>query len=280
MKFQGSFPALVTPFRQNYAINFSELQELLALHQRYSDGIVVLGSTGEGWLLSDLEQRQVVEQAVAHFEGTLIININCWSPDHFAQKVKLFESCLDKTTAFLLAAPPYLKLSSQQVADFFTDCAQVSPLPIIAYHIPSRNGIKFDETVIRCLSEHPNIVGIKETVAAHLRHYGSQHRLNVFAGEDSFLAEPFIEASINVGGNLFPDLFSACPEQINWERWQSLLGVANNPLVIKELMFQKNMISFPGARPPLRTLSPEIGARLGRDLVKVLTQPEREVELS
>lgn len=274
MKFQGSFPALVTPFQQNYAIRFSELHELLAIHQRYSDGIVVLGSTGEGWLLSELEQRQIVEQATAHFDGTIIVNMNCWSQSHFAQKVKLFEACLDKVSAFLLAAPPYLKMTSEQVSDFYTDCAQISPVPIIAYHIPTRNGITFDEHTLQTLSAHPHIVGIKETVASHIQNYGTHHRLSVFAGEDSFLAEPFIEASINVGGNLFPDIFSACPQQINWAKWQSLLSLGNNPLVIKQLMFQNQMISFPGGRPPLRTLPQEICARLEREMSGILLKEE------
>lgn len=258
MKFQGSFPALITPFWENYTINFAELYQLLEMHARYSDGLVLLGSTGEGWLLSDLEQKQIVEQTTARFNAPIIVNMNCWSAAHFTQKLKLFEDSLDKITAFLLAVPPYLRLNSYQVINFYEECAQISPLPIIAYHNPSRNGVNFDSMVYEFFAAQNNIIGVKETVHNQLKNYGSQYRLALFTGEDNFILEPFVETSINVGGNLFPDIFSACPQQINWEKWQQVTSLGGNPLIIKELMFQNQLISFPGARPPLGMLAESV----------------------
>jgi 4-hydroxy-tetrahydrodipicolinate synthase len=266
MKFQGSFPALVTPFYENYKINFSNLSQLIEMHNKYSDGLVLLGSTGEGWLLSDLEQKQIVEHVCQSFQGPIIVNITCWNAWHYAQKVELFEHSLDKVQAFLLAAPSYLKLTTAQVINFYAECAQLSPLPIIAYHIPSRNGVTFDSTVFDFLAHEPHIIGVKETVASELKSYGSQYRLALFAGEDSFLAEPFINTSINVLGNLLADIFSACPEQINWHHLAPLMSLANNPLIIKQMMFNHGLIQWPGARPPLGILPPNI-----REQVKSLS---------
>lgn len=278
MKFQGSFPALITPFYHNDMINFSDLSRLLEMHTRYSDGLVVLGSTGEGWLLSDKEQKQVVDQVTTGFQGPVIINMSCWSPKHFLEKIKLFDTAIDKAHAFLLAAPPYLKLSSYQVIAFYEECARLSPLPIIAYHIPSRNGVAFDNLVFEFLGAETNIIGVKETVASQLQNYGSQYRLSLFAGEDSFLSEPFIDTSINVGGNLFPDIFAACPEQINWAKWQHLMSLANNPLVIKELMFQQNLLSFSGSRLPLGTLPTPICDQISTfDIKELLITPSAAV---
>lgn len=275
MKFQGSFPALMTPFRENYTINFAELYQLLEMHARYSDGLVLLGSTGEGWLLSDLEQKQIVEQATVRFNAPIIVTMNCWSATHFTQKLKLFEDSLDKITAFLLAVPPYLKLNSYQLINFYEECAQISPLPIIAYHNPSRNGVSFDSMVFEFLTAQNNIIGVKETVQSQLKNYGSQYRLALFTGEDHFIVEPFVETSINVGGNLFPDIFSACPQQVNWDKWQQVMSLGGNPLVIKELMFQSKLISFPGARPPLGQLADTLRHKI-KSLAHTLLANENE----
>lgn len=254
MKFQGSFPALITPYSENNRVNFKEIENLVNLHQNYSDGLVIFGSTGEGWLLSEDEQRAIIRTIKKQFSKTVIASVNAWTPDEFTKKSLFFndESSLD---AVMLAAPPYLKLNEHQVLKFFETCASASPCPVIIYHIPARNNVVFTPRIMQLLSEHPNIIGIKETIWSNWLEYQHLPGLIRFAGEDSFLSHSFVTNSINVGGNIYPWIFSTRPDEFNFNLWQELiLNKGANPLIIKDLMTYAGLIHLSNGREPLGKL--------------------------
>jgi dihydrodipicolinate synthase/N-acetylneuraminate lyase len=258
MKFQGSFPAIITPYSEDHQINFDEFKNLLKMHMHYSDGIVLCGSTGEGWLLSLEERSRLLMHTQASFSKPIIVSTPVWSVKDFKETLHALEPNLHAVTAILLSAPSYLKLNEDQVLNFFESCASLSPVPIIAYHIPSRNNIIFTPAIMNFLSQHPQIIGIKETRWSHIEQYHHLPNLIQFAGDDEFLKSPLIKASINVGGNIFPELFSKQLSTFPWDEWQKLLNLANNPMIIKFLMQNQGLISCSHARDPLIHLSKRI----------------------
>jgi 4-hydroxy-tetrahydrodipicolinate synthase len=283
MKFQGSFPALITPYKQDGTINTIELAQLSLMHMHYSDGLVLCGSTGEGWLLDSQEQRDLFDHVHAHYTKPIILNTSVWSATSFQHIVTFLGNRVEHISAFLLAAPPYLKLNENQLMDFFKVCANSSPIPIIAYHIPSRNGVVFTPKIMEFFSEHPNIVGIKETCWQHFEKYLELPNLIHFAGDDEFLTSPLVTASINVGGNIFPEYFAQRSLFFPWGDWQKLLAKASNPLVIKALMQHQGIIAHAHARDPLGTLDAHLYKEVVctfEDLLMVLHQNITALELT
>ena len=262
MKFHGSFPALITPFTKEKKINYIELNQLAEMHMHHSDGLVLCGSTGEGWLLSLEEKLQVIKNVQHVFKKPIIVNSCVWSADDFLSFVKAVDHLTNNIEAFLVAAPPYLKLNERQTLQFYKVCAEASPKPIIVYHIPSRNNIEFTNDLMDFFNDHPHIIGIKETRWSHIEDYIHLSNMIQFAGDDEFIGSSLIQSSINVGGNLFPEIFSQYPHTFPWQDWQKLLNMAANPLVIKVLMAHHGLIEHAACRDPLGEVPPSLAQQI------------------
>ena len=254
MKFHGSFPALITPYNKDKSINFIEISQLARMHMHYSDGLVLSGSTGEGWLITLQEQRKIFEIVHQEFSKPIIVNAPIWSAAGLEQMLSCFEDHIEHIAGLLIAAPSYLKLNEHQVIRFFESCAAISPIPIIVYHIPSRNNIIFTQEIMAFISDHPTLIGIKETRWDNFEKYFYLPNIIRFAGDDEFLSSPLVTSSINVGGNLYPKEFSKKSAYFDWSSWQKILNMATNPLVIKTLMHHHKLIAENAAREPLGQL--------------------------
>ncbi len=162
-RFRGSYVALVTPFTGDGRVDFEALGELCEFQvQNGTDGIVVLGTTGESSTMSHEEDEDVVRCAIAAVKGRVPIIAGAGSNSTETSIMKA--AAYDKlgADAVLLITPYYNKANERGMIRHFTDVADRLSVPVIAYNVPSRTGCALSARAVAALAEHPNVAGIKE----------------------------------------------------------------------------------------------------------------------
>lgn len=160
--FKGVATAIVTPFNEK-GIDFESFGKLIEWQiQEGVNGIVACGTTGEGSTLSDEEHRMAIKFVVDQVNGRVPVIAGTGSND-IAYAIDLTKfACEAGADAMLVVTPYYNKATQKGLVELFTKIADESTKPIILYNVPSRTGINMTAQTCQILSEHPNIVGMKE----------------------------------------------------------------------------------------------------------------------
>ncbi|MDO4266080.1 MAG: 4-hydroxy-tetrahydrodipicolinate synthase [Eubacteriales bacterium] len=159
----GSIVALVTPFHEDGSVNYEKLEELLEWHvANGTDGILVLGTSGESSTLSHEEDAEVLKFTVKTINHRLPViagsGSNCTQTA--VDKSKEFEQL--GADQLLVITPYYNKATPLGMIRHFTTVAEAVKLPVIMYNVPGRTGCSLSEEAVKELSRVPNICGIKE----------------------------------------------------------------------------------------------------------------------
>lgn len=155
--------AMVTPFDEKGEVDYEQAKKLaLALLDSGSDGVVVVGTTGESPTLIRQEEYCLfteVKTAVGG-RGTVIAGTGSNSTAEALEATKEAERI--GVDACLLVVPYYNKPTQEGLYQHFKTVAQSTSLPCILYNVPSRTVTNMSaDTVIR-LSQIDNIIGVKE----------------------------------------------------------------------------------------------------------------------
>ena len=270
MKISGNYTALVTPFKKNGKIDFNKLDELLDFQiKNQTDGIVLLGATGESHLLDGYEKRKIMQFAVKKVDGKFPIIAGLTQTSTCDTIAEAHARFVDGADAILVCTPSYIKPTQNALFKHFQEIADESYLPIIIYNNPSRTGVNLEFETIKKLSFHSNIIGIKEADT----NFGNIAKLSqlinesfaLICGNDEFLL-PLLSlgatASISVIGNIMPDLVHEVINTYTISPSQALemynyfspiiyaLSLAPNPVAIKYIMQKFEMIKS-NLRKPL-----------------------------
>ena len=166
MEIGGIFPALVTPFASDESVSLSGVRENVC---RYNEtrvaGYVVLGSTGESVMLSREEADSVLATAreAAGSDKLLIAGTGAESTAETIARTK--RAAVLGYPVALVKTPYYYKpvYRAETYIRHYRAVADASPIPILLYSVPQFTGISLETPEILTLSEHPNIVGIKDS---------------------------------------------------------------------------------------------------------------------
>lgn len=163
MKLEGSIVALVTPFHPDGSVHYEKLEELLKYHLNHeTDGIVILGTTGEATTLTDEEKEKIISLSVEVVNHRIPLIVGAGSND--TQKAILLAEKYSKMGVdYILSITPYYnKTNDAGLIAHFQAIADHSSVPVILYNVPSRTGMQIKISVLEVLSKHKNICGIKE----------------------------------------------------------------------------------------------------------------------
>jgi len=161
----GIFPPIPTPFL-NGKVAYNKLEANIEKWSKTGiKGFIVLGSNGEYVYLSEEEKREVVETVVQSSPDDLLViaGSGCESTE---ETLKLTRDCAKLGAhAALVITPHYYgdKMSADALIKHYTVIADNSPIPIILYNVPKFTHISLTVNTVSTLSEHPNIIGIKES---------------------------------------------------------------------------------------------------------------------
>ena len=160
---KGSIVALITPFHEDGSVNFEKLGELLEMHVASgTDGILVLGTTGESSTMSHEEDDSVVKYTIEKINHRLPVVVGAGSNDTQTAIDKSIKYEKMGTDYLLIITPYYNKANEGGMIAHFTKVADSVHIPVIMYNVPGRTGCKLSEHAVQVLSKHPNICGIKE----------------------------------------------------------------------------------------------------------------------
>ena len=159
----GSIVALVTPFNEDKSIDFEGLERLVDFHlENGTDGILVLGTTGETSPMTDAEDFAVAEAVVKQVAGRIPViggaGSNC-TEESLNKALGLQQRGID---GLLLITPYYNKSNEEGIYQHFVQVMDRVDVPCIFYNIPGRTGCSISERNVARLREHPNAWGIKE----------------------------------------------------------------------------------------------------------------------
>jgi 4-hydroxy-tetrahydrodipicolinate synthase len=161
--FEGSFVALVTPFKDDESLDEAKLKELIELQiDGGTHGIVPCGTTGESPSLTEEEHDRVIELTVETVNGRVPIIAGTGSNSTMRTLRATEHAKAAGADAALIVTPYYNKPNQQGLYAHYMKIADSVDIPIVIYNVPGRCGTDIlSETVAR-LAEHPNIVGLKE----------------------------------------------------------------------------------------------------------------------
>jgi len=161
---RGCFPAVVTPFTQDGAIDEAGFQENIRfVIDGGAGGVVVAGCTGESWALEEDEKARLYELGVEAAGGRapVIAGTPGMTPK---QVLRLAERAEAAGAAGIMVQPPACSLpGNDELVDFFGEVAVRARLPVMAYNIPKRVGVSMSPRLIARLAEIDNIVAIKQS---------------------------------------------------------------------------------------------------------------------
>ena len=155
--------AIVTPFRDDGAVDFDAFQSLARhLVANGSDGLVVAGTTGESPTLSDDERLDLFRAAIEAVgeSATVVAGTGTYSTHH---SVHLTERAHELgADGFLVVTPYYNKPPPRGIVAHFTEIARATDRPIVVYNIPARVVLNIEPETISRLAEIENVRAVKQ----------------------------------------------------------------------------------------------------------------------
>jgi 4-hydroxy-tetrahydrodipicolinate synthase len=274
-RFQGSFVAMVTPFR-NGKVDEVKLKELVELHvTNGTDGLIPCGTTGEAPSLSHDEHHRVVELVIEAARGRIRVvpGTGSYSTSDAIEMTKHAERA--GAAGALVVNPYYNKPTQEGLYRHFRAVAESVAIPVLVYNIQSRTAVNVETaTLARLVRDVKNIVGVKEAsgsldqMSQVIAACGPD--FSVLSGDDN-ITLPLLAIGgsgvVSVIANIVPretaDLVHAALEG-DWKRARDLhyrlfplaraAFLETNPIPIKEMMAMAGMLE-PEFRLPMCRMS-------------------------
>ena len=272
--FQGSMVAIVTPMNSDGSLDIKSFKSLLDFHiEKKTNGVVVVGTTGEAPTIDFDEHTFLIQEAVNHINGKIPVIAGSGAN---STKEAIFLTKKSKelgADACLLITPYYNKPNQRGMFEHFKAINDSVDIPQILYNVPCRTGVDIDNKTVKDLSELKNIIGIKDATGEmdrldELKNKVSKEFL-FLSGDDTTFLDYMKHGGtgvISVTANIRPDLMNdACDkildqkhedaEEINkkLEPLHRAMFLESNPIPVKWLLNHLGKINSK-IRLPLVTL--------------------------
>ena len=155
-----------TPFTANEEVDFDGLRSNLNNWNRAGvTGYVLLGSTGERANLDEREYIQVIEAARQAVPETMTFIVGAGQQSTRGTTSEIERAAQAGAEAVLVITPHYYRsaITQQALLEHYTEVADAARIPIILYSMPDLTGIKIDPETAARLSEHQNVIGLKDS---------------------------------------------------------------------------------------------------------------------
>jgi 4-hydroxy-tetrahydrodipicolinate synthase len=273
----GSIVAIVTPMTADGALDLARLKSLVDWHvAEGTDGIVIVGTTGESPTVDVTEHCKLIEAAIEYAAGRIPV-IAGTGGNATREAIELTRFASKAGADYALSVVPYYNKPTQEgLYRHFRAIAEASDIPVILYNVPSRTVADLSNDTVLRLAAVPRIVGLKESTSSIERVTDLLMRkpggFMVFSGNDDAAlayimlgADGVISVTANVAPRLMHEMCAAAKAgdgkravAIN----DRLLGLHRNlfleanPIPVKWALHRMGRIAE-GLRLPLTPLSPQ-----------------------
>ncbi|SEK98582.1 4-hydroxy-tetrahydrodipicolinate synthase [Colwellia chukchiensis] len=258
--------ALITPLDDNGDIDYPSLGNLVLAQNAANNGILLLGSTGEGLALTYSEQLAIVEYVCAMtVQVPLMVAVAGYN---LSQQLAWIAKCNTLAIdAYLLTSPIYAKPGPIGQTQWFNQLLDAADLPCMLYNVPSRTGGEIALSALAQVQGHPNCWALKEAsgdlnkLLAYRQHCPD---IELYSGEDAmmpFLAAADVKGLVSVSANVWPQATKryvelALAQQTDglfqlWSPAIAALFQVTSPIPVKVLLAQLKRISSATLRLPL-----------------------------
>jgi len=161
---KGTGVALITPFNEDFSIDYDSLEGLINYQINGGiDFLVVMGTTGESATLSSQEKMEVITFCKKINNCRLPIVLGIGGNNTFALIEEIKSTDLEGIDAILSVSPYYNKPTQDGIYLHYKMISEACSLPIILYNVPGRTSSNISaNTTLRLANDFENIVAIKE----------------------------------------------------------------------------------------------------------------------
>ena len=286
---RGLWLPLITPFR-NGDLDTTSLRRLVRHYCTLPvDGMILTATTGEGLTLAPEETARlvaIVRDEVSGIREELPICLGLSGSDTRELLNTLARTAAWPIDGYLISCPYYSRPTQAGMIAHFSALADQAAHPMMIYNIPYRTGVNLGNDAMLQLAEHPNIVGLKDCCAIRAQSVELQRRrparFAVLTGEDAQTydaladgADGAILASAHIETIAFASVvrsLAASDHGAALTQWQTvshltkLLFAEPSPAPIKHWLWRIGLIDSPELRLPMMKVSPELAARLDREI--------------
>jgi len=166
MDLQGILLPDTTPFTPEGSISYSDLRHnLQAWNKKGIRGHVLLGSTGERVHLDDREYLQTIETAREVVSDDLLFIVGAGQQSTIATIKEAKSAARAGADAVLVITPYFYRtvITQETLVSYYRAVADEAPVPVLLYSMPPLTGIRIEPETVARLSEHPNIIGVKDS---------------------------------------------------------------------------------------------------------------------
>ena len=277
---QGSMVAIVTPMLDDGSLDLDALRALIDWHvEAGTDGIVIVGTTGESPTVNVIEHCLLIETTVKHVAGRMVV-IAGTGANSTSEAVELTAKAKALgVDACLLVAPYYNKPTQEGLYQHFAAIAGAVDIPQILYNVPGRTGCDISNDTVLRLAQIKNIVGIKDATGGIERGTDLILRAKrmpeigdfaIYSGDDATGAALMLlggHGVISVTANVAPKLMhemckaamagnvkKTCEVNAKLFALHQKLFIEPNPIPVKWVLQQMGLIKT-GIRLPMVNLS-------------------------
>ncbi len=265
--FYGVCVALATPIT-NGKVDYVALDRLIDhIIDGQVDAIVLMGTTGEGYGLSDKEQKAIIAHCIEYIDRRVVVIVGAsGSVKSIADRAK-FAAGLG-ANGLLVLSPYYNKCPQDGIVRYYKDIASKTDMPIIVYNVPSRTGVNIEPKTLTEISKIKNVCGIKEASGniSQIQEIFSllSDTIAIYSGDDllNYLFYSLgASGCISVCGNVYPKLekllfeytkaYKNCSRVLNSRlyNFHKSMFIEPNPIPLKYALSKKkfgaNEISLP-----------------------------------
>jgi len=211
---------MITPLHDRDTLDAPGLERLIE-HMLCGGvaGLFILGTTGEGPLLSYRVRRELVQRTCAQVKHRVPVLV-CVTDTAYVESLAIAQHASECEADAIVAAPPYyLPLGQPELQTYYDRLATESPVPLFLYNFPALTKTRIEIETLRRALDHRRIVGIKDS-SGDLNYFRSVRELmktrsdwTLLCGPDELLAESIVaggHGGVNGGANVFPSLYVAC----------------------------------------------------------------------
>jgi 4-hydroxy-tetrahydrodipicolinate synthase len=288
---KGSLVALVTPMIPNGDVDYVALENLIDWHiEKGTNGIVSVGTTGESATVNIKEHLEVISHTVKYVNSRIPV-IAGTGANSTSEAIELtMESKQIGADFSLLVTPYYNKPNQNGLIQHYTKVANEVDLPQILYNVPSRTACDLKPSSVKILSEHKNIIGIKEAVGDPKRIddliqiSSNNEDFLLYSGDDpSFLSmlKKGGDGVISVAANVVPEYISDICSSAFEEKFDiaeeldnklstlyELLFIESNPIPVKWMLYKMELIQK-SIRLPLIELDKKYHENMLSEMLKL-----------
>jgi 4-hydroxy-tetrahydrodipicolinate synthase len=213
---QGSLVALITPMLPDGRLDLPTYRKLIDWHiEQGTNGLVVVGTTGESPTVSMEENSELIRIAVEHTAGRVPVIAGAGA-NSTAEAVELSKGANDVGADAILSVVPYYNRPTQEgLYQHFRTVAEAVDIPVILYNVPGRTMADLQNLTALRLAEIDNITGIKDATGDIGRGVDlirqAPEGFSVYSGDDATAAALMLlggKGNISVTANVAPRLLS------------------------------------------------------------------------